>query len=90
MDSVESVQRISADGESDLDGQSDDSGPFWDGKDTDKLVEGVYRGRIAQWIAFLLLTQLPRVRFSEFPSFSEMLPRFFDGALPRESGQCKA
>ena len=77
MDSVESVQRISADGESDLDGQSDDSGPFWDGKDTDKLVEGVYGGRIAQWIAFLLLTQLPRVRFSEFPSFFRDVTEIF-------------
>ena len=42
MDSVESVQRISADGESDLDGQSDDSGPFWDGKDMDNVGRGAH------------------------------------------------
>ena len=50
-------------------------------------------GRIAQWIAFLLLVLWPGVdsRCSQFFSKkSSMLPRFIDSALHRESGQCES
>ena len=42
------------------------------GKMSMKL-ENYLGGRIAQWIAYLLLTQWPRVRFSAFPRFFQIL-----------------
>ena len=51
-----------------------------------------WRGRIAQWIAFLLLAQRPRFdswRSQIFSKKNFTLPRFINNALHRESGQRK-